>query len=202
MTRTVSRRNFMIMSGAVGIAVATGARAAPLSSSALSPVLLGRALAAFSRHRDGFTHVDRIGIVDFAKASLVPRLFIVDIATGEAHSHLVAHGRGSDPTRTGWAQSFSNEPGSLASSSGAFITGAEYRGRHGRSLHLSGLDPENCNAKLRAIVVHSAWYVSPQIAADTGMLGRSEGCFAVSDASLSTVLDQLGPGRLLFAGKA
>jgi hypothetical protein len=35
-----------------------------------------------------------------------------------------------------------------------------------------------------------------------GMLGRSEGCFAVSHASLDEVLTRLGPGRLIYAGKA
>jgi hypothetical protein len=65
-----------------------------------------------------------------------------------------------------------------------------------------GLDPENCNAESRAIVVHAAWYVTPEIAARTGMLGRSEGCFAVSNASLNQVIDRLGPGRLLYAAKA
>jgi hypothetical protein len=33
-----------------------------------------------------------------------------------------------------------------------------------------------------------------------GMLGRSEGCFAISESHLPTVLDRLGPGRLLLAG--
>jgi L,D-peptidoglycan transpeptidase YkuD (ErfK/YbiS/YcfS/YnhG family) len=37
---------------------------------------------------------------------------------------------------------------------------------------------------------------------DHGKLGRSEGCFAVSDADLAPVLAWLKPGTLLFAGKA
>lgn len=69
-------------------------------------------------------------------------------------------------------------------------------------MRLAGLDPENCNAENRAIVVHAAWYVTPEIATRTGMLGRSEGCFAVSSSSLGHVLDQLGAGRLLYAVKA
>jgi hypothetical protein len=32
------------------------------------------------------------------------------------------------------------------------------------------------------------------------MLGRSEGCFAVSDSDLPTMLERLGPGHLLVAG--
>lgn len=153
-------------------------------------------------HRARLIHFDRIGIVDFTRPSSAPRLFIVDIASGATQSHLVAHGRGSDLAHSGWAVRFSNEPGSLASSSGAYATGAEYVGKHGRSMRVSGLDPENGNAESRAIVVHAAAYVGPQIAARAGKLGRSEGCFAVSDASLADVLDRLGAGRLLYAARA
>ena len=66
-------------------------------------------------------------------------------------------------------------------------------------MRLTGMDAENCNAESRAIVVHAARYVTPEIATKTGMLGRSQGCFAVSNASLEPVLDQLGMGRLLYA---
>jgi hypothetical protein len=34
-----------------------------------------------------------------------------------------------------------------------------------------------------------------------GLIGRSQGCFAVSEAVIDDVLDKLGPGRLLFAWK-
>ncbi len=164
--------------------------------------LLARAEAALARHRTRFMQVDRIGIVDFSRPSSAPRLFIIDRATRRTEAHLVAHGRGSDPAHTGWARRFSNEPGSFASSSGAYATAGYYTGAHGRSMRLQGLDPDNSNAEPRAIVVHAAWYVSPEIARTTGKLGRSEGCFAVSAASLDTVLTRLGPGRMLYADKA
>jgi hypothetical protein len=32
-----------------------------------------------------------------------------------------------------------------------------------------------------------------------GMLGRSEGCFAVATSSLADVMAKLGPGHLLYA---
>jgi hypothetical protein len=51
----------------------------------------------------------------------------------------------------------------------------------------------------RGIVVHAAWYVSPQMVREHGVLGRSEGCFAVCETELAGVLDRLGPGRLLVA---
>ncbi len=69
-------------------------------------------------------------------------------------------------------------------------------------MRLEGLDPSNDKAAARAIVVHGAWYVSDEIVAHFGMLGRSEGCLAVSNPSLDTVLSTLGPGRLIYADKA
>jgi hypothetical protein len=53
-----------------------------------------------------------------------------------------------------------------------------------------------------AIVVHGAWYVSEEIARERRVLGRSEGCFAVAQSSIREVLAALGPGRLIYAGKA
>ena len=46
-----------------------------------------------------------------------------------------------------------------------------------------------------------AWYVGPGMLAEWGMLGRSEGCFAVNQSDLPKVLDRLGPGHLLIATK-
>jgi L,D-peptidoglycan transpeptidase YkuD (ErfK/YbiS/YcfS/YnhG family) len=51
------------------------------------------------------------------------------------------------------------------------------------------------------VVVHAAWYVSPQMARERGAIGRSEGCFAFSQADLGQVMERLGPGRLIVAGK-
>ncbi len=195
----ISRRNFIGSSAAACLASVTGPAFAFSANLEVSPELLSRAMKAFAKHRHQLIHSDRIGIVDFARPSSTPRLFIVDVATHATQSYLVAHGRGSDPAHTGWASQFSNQSGSLASSVGAYVTGAEYAGQHGRSMRLTGMDAENCNAESRAIVVHAAWYVTPDIATRTGMLGRSQGCFAVSNASLGPVLDQLGMGRLLYA---
>jgi L,D-transpeptidase catalytic domain len=202
MKSNISRRSFIKIGAVSTMLAASGTALAGSVKDGLSPDILHRAMAAFSSHSKSIMYKDRIGIVDFSRPSSSPRLFIVDITTGASQSHLVAHGRGSDPTHTGWAKHFSNEPGSFASSTGAYVTGIEYAGHHGRSMRLAGLDPENCNAESRAIVVHAAWYVTSEIAMRAGMLGRSEGCFAVSGNSLGPVLDQLGAGRLLYAAKA
>lgn len=144
---------------------------------------------------------DMVGVADFSPASRATRFHIVDMANGRISSLLVAHGRGSDPDHSGWVERFSNDPGSAATSSGVYLTAGEYQGKHGRSMRLKGLDPTNSNAEERAVVVHGAWYVSPQMVADHGKLGRSEGCLAFSEADLPRVLEQLGPGRLIIAGK-
>ena len=68
-------------------------------------------------------------------------------------------------------------------------------------MRLSGLDPSNSNALERGIVVHGAWYVSREMAASRGILGRSEGCFALAPASLEDVFARLGPGHLIYADK-
>ena len=169
---------------------------------AVAPDLLRRALDALERHRDRIDHRDLIGIADFSLPSRTPRFYLLALGDGRVSSHLVAHGRGSDPNHSGWLEHFSNEPRSNATSAGAFRTGNPYVGSHGHSLHLEGLDPTNSNAASRAIVVHSAWYVSMQMAFCRGMLGRSEGCFTVANSDLEEVLTKLGPGRLIYADKA
>jgi L,D-transpeptidase catalytic domain len=167
----------------------------------IAPGLLRRALDALDAHGHGITHRDFIGVADFSLPSKSPRLHIVRLDDGSVRSHLVAHGRGSDPSHSGWLQHFSNEPRSNATSAGSYKTGSLYVGAHGHSMRLEGLDATNSNALARAIVVHGAWYVSEAMAGGLGVLGRSEGCFAVANSSLSEVMSALGPGRLIYADK-
>jgi hypothetical protein len=197
----ISRRQ-MLMASAAGVAFAAAprARAAPLSTT-ISPSLMARARAALTKHRANIVYADRIAIADFSRPSNELRFFIVDLAEGGVTSHLVAHGRGSDPAHTGWVELLSNVPGSYASSAGAYLTGDVYFGKHGRSMRLIGLDPMNSHAEGRAFVVHAAPYVTRNLARETGKIGRSEGCFAVSSESIDEVLRLLGPGRLLYADK-
>lgn len=163
--------------------------------------LLDRAKAALDRHQGQFELRDRIAIADFTQASRDMRFHIVDLVSGQSHSYLVAHGRGSDPAHSGWLQRFSNEPNSLASCAGAFKTGEIYDGQHGAAMRLHGLDAQNSNAESRAIVIHGADYVGENQIAAWGKLGRSEGCFALAPHMLPQVLGLLGPGRMLYADK-
>jgi hypothetical protein len=165
-----------------------------------SPILAA-ARAGLQRVGARIAHTDVVAVADFARASAQPRFHLVDTASGRVTSLLVAHGRGSDPTHTGWLSRFSNAAGSNCTSQGDYLTAADYVGAHGRSIRLIGLDPTNSNAEARAIVVHSAPYVSADMIRAHGVLGRSEGCFALSAADLPQVLDRLGPGRLLVSAK-
>lgn len=167
----------------------------------INPQLVAAARASFDRHRSEVQHTDVVGIVDFNKASREARFYLLDTNTGRPTEHYVAHGRGSDPAHTGYLQRFSNRPGSEASSEGAYLTTIYYPGKYGRSMRVRGLDYTNSNAESRAIVVHSAWYAEPTMLATHGILGRSEGCFAMSYNSLQETMDRLGPGHFLYAAR-
>jgi hypothetical protein len=202
----LSRRSFInlalagIASGSAGAGLALGQT--NRTDGEIAPGLLRRALDALERHQGSISFRDFIGVADFSLPSRAPRFHLMNLADGSVRSHLVAHGRGSDPSHTGWLERFSNEPRSNATSAGTYRTGSPYVGAHGHSMRLEGLDSTNSNAQSRAIVVHSAWYVNEEMIGHAGMLGRSQGCFAVAGSSLPEIMARLGPGRLIYAGKA
>lgn len=195
----LSRRGLLgnIAAGAAALAVpARAAMPPPLDSR-----LMARAISAFGKHRAKVQKADIIAIADYSRASRERRFHLVDMISGTTTSMLVAHGRGSDPSHSGWLQQFSNSDGSYASCAGAFVTANEYVGKHGRSMRLIGLDPTNNNALDRAIVIHTAPYVTEAMARNMGKVGRSQGCFTVTEADLQQVLMRLGGGRFLYSDK-
>ena len=98
------------------------------------------------------------------------------------------------------AEAFSNDLGSHQTSLGLFRTAESYSGKHGYSLRMDGLEPGlNDLARLRAIVIHGADYVSPRLVASQGRIGRSQGCPAVRREVARMVVDQLKGGQFLFA---
>jgi hypothetical protein len=172
-----------------------------VSVRSISPALVASARRSFDRHRRSLTRTDVVGIVDFSKRSNETRFYLLDTNTGVPTAHYVSHGRGSDPAHTGLLQRFSNQPGSLATSEGGYVTSEYYIGRYGQSMRVRGLDYTNSNAEARAIVIHPAWYAEPTHLATHGILGRSEGCFALGSASLRECLARLGPGHFLYAAR-
>jgi L,D-transpeptidase catalytic domain len=173
--------------------------------------LLKAALDSYARHVCGYGNGSgpaQFVIVDFAKPSTEPRLFRIDLKTGDGidKALLVAHGAGSDPDDDGIAQSFGNGQDSLMSSLGA-ARGAEiYTGINGRSLRLDGLDLSNNAMRSRDIVVHSyqaearRYFSASLRSTRNGRPGRSEGCFVVEPFARDWLFDQLADGGFLYAG--
>ena len=203
-----SRRQFLRNAFAASVALTAGglpmarAFAPPALPTRLPNDVMQRGVDAFRRHNALVTQPRVMAIADFSVASATPRFHLLNMEDGANQALLVAHGKGSDPEHSGWVQNFSNVPGSLATSSGAYLVGESYIGKYGLSRRLTGLEPDNDQAEARAIVIHPAWYVSEAIATEQGKLGRSQGCFAFSESDIAQVLWQLPTGSLIYAGKA
>lgn len=211
MDRVLGRRSVIKGGLAAGLGLALPGRvlasdypSLPASASPLTPYerrLLEVASNQVQRLGSRVWRDDIVGIADFAQPSWKPRFYFANLQAGTVRSFLLAHGRGSDPEHSGWLQSFSNTPGSEATSRGAFLTCEWYQGKYGTSIRLKGLDNDNSMALERAIVMHPAWYVDQVMIDKWGKLGRSEGCFAMSNADFSEALWHLSGGRLLFADR-
>jgi hypothetical protein len=203
MSRNFDRRAFIASAAAATGALALPARlpAQPLAVSTRSARILEVARREVARAGAVLWRRDIAGIADFGAHSSQPRLHFANLEAGTVTSFLVAHGAGSDPGHDGWLHWFSNEVGSNATSRGAYISYEWYKGKYGTSIRLGGLDAENSNALDRAIVMHSAAYATPKFVATHGVLGRSNGCFAMAPEDFPYALTQLSGGRLIYADK-
>jgi hypothetical protein len=173
---------------------------AELSETGLSFALFERAATGFYNLRsDGkaTTNKSVLSIVDFDQNSTEKRLWIIDLDKKELILNTwVAHGEFSGADK---ASHFSNAVQSLKSSIGFYITGEKYYGKHGLSLRLDGMDDAfNSNARKRAIVVHGAEYVSQGTINALGRLGRSQGCPAVPQNQVKTVVTAMEGKTVLF----
>ena len=139
-----------------------------------------------------------LSIIDYSLPSTKARLWIIDMNERKVLYRLfVSHGKNSGKL---YAKYFSNEPGSLASSLGAFIANETYRGQHGYSLYLDGLEPGiNDKARERHIIVHGAAYVNKRFALQNNYMGRSWGCLALNPKKVAQVIDTIKGGSLVFA---
>ena len=139
-------------------------------------------------------------VIDFSRPSTARRMWVYDLRNpGLLFEELVSHGRNSGMNE---ATSFSNLAESNKSSIGLYRTAESYIGKHGYSLRLDGLDRGfNDRARERAIVIHGADYVSETMAERQGRIGRSQGCFAFAPGEVRQVMDMLGEGRMIYAGK-
>ena len=171
------------------------ARVAPT----LDREVLRHALAAMQcAVNNGSEPADRLAVIAFSLPPTERRLWIFDLKRRRLLLRdLVAHGQGSGEN---FATRFSNEEGSHQSSIGLFRTEETYRGEHGYSLRMDGLEPGiNDRARDRAIVIHAADYVNPRWADRHGRIGRSHGCPAVRPQVARMVVDSLKGGQFMFS---
>ena len=171
------------------------------ASGAVRADLLNRALEAQKMHASKAGDTGRLVIVDYSRHSKEERLFVVNLENGDVTGFRAAHGRGSDTDHDGYLDRFSDEPGSNASPEGALVIAEEYRGKHGLSLRLDGLDETDKSSRDRAIVIHAADYAEPDFLSRFGKLGRSNGCIVFSKADLKRFLAEVPKGTLMFVSR-
>lgn len=170
----------------------------------------GLALPVFEKALTGFYNLRQLGLVphksiltiaDFDQLSTKKRLYIIDLQQKALLLNTwVAHGQNSGGDE---ANMFSNINNSFSSSLGFYLTGEVYRGVHGKSLKLDGLDEGfNSNARSRSIVVHGAAYVSEGTIKALGRLGRSQGCPAVAPEVADKVIQTIEDKTVLFINKS
>jgi hypothetical protein len=167
-------------------------------ASNIDPTVLRKSLIAYQKaRREGLTDKDILTIIDYRRTSKERRLWVVDLKKGKVlFNTWVSHGKNSGNST---ATSFSNQPGSLKSSAGVFLTEKPYIGNNGYSLRLIGLERGiNSNAYSRAIVVHGAWYVNADVIKKYGQLGRSWGCPAVSEQLAKPLINTIKERTLVF----
>ena len=152
--------------------------------------------AWFGFQKGGFTK-SILAIADFSQSSRNKRLYVIDFSNQKVLLNTyVAHGRNSGQE---YASKFSNVNSSYQSSLGFYKGLGTYQGKHGLSLRLQGLEKNiNDQALERAIVMHGADYVSEAFIRQTGRLGRSLGCPAVSQAEHQQLIKMLQNGAGLF----
>lgn len=138
------------------------------------------------------SRTDVLTVADFSQSSRSKRLFILNVADHKVLMQTyVAHGRNSGEE---YANSFSNSMDSHMSSLGFYVTKNTYRGAHGLSLRLDGMEEGiNDNAAARAIVVHGASYIGSD-----ALKGRSWGCPAVSSNLSKKVIQIIKDGSVFF----
>jgi hypothetical protein len=145
----------------------------------------------------GLVKKEILTLVDFSLSSNTKRLWVIDLATNTIlFQSLVAHGRN---TGEEFATNFSNKTSSFQSSLGFYVTGEVYKGKHGLSLKLDGLEKGiNCNARSRALVIHGADYVSESFIRQHKRLGRSQGCPALPNDLTLPIINTIKEQSILF----
>jgi hypothetical protein len=179
---------------------------APLVNRMSHPEALKTAFEAYFSYRA--TQPDRVRkpylyFVDLGLDNATARGYVFDMQSFELIEgpFNVAHGSGSSSTRNAVPTTFSNRPGSNASSLGLYLAQETYDfhgkagGRAYRStgLRMAGESGRfNDTARARGIVAHGAPYVTGSAA------GRSQGCPAMEMERAERLLPLLADGGVVF----
>ena len=141
---------------------------------------------------------------DFSIPSGQNRFFVYDYKKKRVIvSSKCAHGCGSGSSES--VPRFSNEYGSCATSLGLYqIDDVHRMYKNGRmAINVEGLDSTNSNARMRGIKVHGGMRYEGEIYPRYLKLGKlSEGCFALSNIPLSSVMmlvEQTAPKHILLS---
>lgn len=172
---------------------------AHLDSAGLDPIVFQKAITGFYNLQFGglISNGNILTVIDFDKESCTKRFYLIDLINKKLLLNTwVAHGKNSGGDKP---DHFSNVINSNESSLGFYLTGEAYFGSNGRSMRLDGLDEDfNDNARVRAIVLHGADYVSQDCIDELGRLGRSFGCPAVPILFSDSVIDMTTNGSVMF----
>lgn len=159
---------------------------------------LKKAVAYLENDKKGIiTNREYMTVIDYTAPSTEQRMFLLNLETGDVQKSLAAHG-----TRTGGlkAQNFnkSNKISSHKTTPGFHKFSEIYKGQHGLSYRLDGLEERNSKARDKDVVVHAAKYATTNWVKKHGWLGRSQGCPAVSPDTMRKLLNKQLSGTLLY----
>ena len=134
---------------------------------------------------------ERLIIVDYTLPSEKERFYVLNMWKKVLeHKTFVSHA-----VNSGFRKPyiFSNTPNSKMSSVGEFLTAETYKGKNGLSIRIEGKTKGvNNNARRRFIVIHGSTYAEKSFFDTHGMLGRSEGCFAIPMSVHLDIIPKIG----------
>ncbi len=169
-------------------------------STGLRPKVLKQALNGYlwAKKHGKVQNSNVLTVVDLSMPSSKKRLWVIDLKNDTVLMQLhTAQGKNSGVFS---ATHVSNVINSKESSAGIFQTSNTYFGKHGLSERLNGLEKGiNNNARVRAIVIHPANYVTPAFIKAHNRTGRSWGCFAVNPQKSKSFINLVKGGSVIYA---
>jgi hypothetical protein len=162
--------------------------------------LLAKALLYLDANPSRFPNRNYITVVNFSIKSNKARLYTINMKDGSVQAVHVAHGSKSDPNGDGIPEKFSNVNNSNMSSLGVYRASEAYKSSKFKyAMRLDGLSPTNSNARMRAVVFHSAWYVWES---DLISPGKTYGCLGVSESVAEKMIQKIEDGSIIYVGLA